>query len=135
MGSIGKRILDLRKQLNLSQKELAERTGITEATLSRYENNLREPKAEIITKISDVLECSTDYLLGRTDNKKDYTKCNNSKTIVYKKMEEKIMERLSDEGIIEKNQPINQYIADKVVKYGIEATIEILKLEKDKVEK
>lgn len=67
MQSIGDRILTIRKELNMSQKELADKAGITEATLSRYENNLREPKAEIIGKIAIVLGVSTDYLLGRTD--------------------------------------------------------------------
>lgn len=140
MANIGERILELRKQFNLSQKELAERTGITEASLSRYENNLREPKAEIITRISEVLECSTDYLLGRTNNKKDYTKSDtnlfndNFKSNGYKEIEGKIEERLLDEGIIKENEPITQDMFDKVLKYGIEATIEILKLEK-KLEK
>ncbi len=136
MASIGERILGLRKELNLSQKELAEKTGITEASLSRYENNLREPKAEIITKISEVLGCSTDYLLGRTDNKKDYTKCASNlgkdtyRYSAYKEVEEKIMERLIDEGVITKGEPIPQDMFDKVLEYGIEATIEILKLKK-----
>ncbi|MBU5313117.1 helix-turn-helix domain-containing protein [Tissierella carlieri] len=140
MASIGERILELRKQFNLSQKELAEKTGITEASLSRYENNLREPKAEIITRISEVLECSTDYLLGRTNNKKDYTKSDtnlfndNFKSKGYNEIEEKIRERLLNEGIIDKNEPITKDMLDKVLKYGIEATIEILKLEK-KLEK
>ena len=67
---IGFRIVRRRKQLNISQKELASRTGITEATLSRYENNIREPKAEIIAKLANVLNTSTDYLLCNT-NKPD----------------------------------------------------------------
>ncbi|WP_169832969.1 helix-turn-helix domain-containing protein [Geosporobacter ferrireducens] len=37
--------------------------------MSRHENNLREPKAEIVTKISRALGCSTDYLLGSIDVK------------------------------------------------------------------
>ena len=136
MASIGERILGLRKELNLSQKELAEKTGITEASLSRYENNLREPKAEIITRISEVLGCSTDYLLGRTDNKKDYTKSASNlgndiyKYSAYKEVEEKIMERLIDESVITKGEPIPEDMFDKVLEYGIEATMEILKLKK-----
>ena len=69
MESLGKRISNIRKELNLNQKELAEKCGITEATLSRYENDLREPKSEAIVKIANALNVTTDYLLGRTDER------------------------------------------------------------------
>ena len=36
--------------------------------MSRYENNLREPKAEIINRIALALNTTTDYLLGRSNN-------------------------------------------------------------------
>lgn len=74
MQSIGDRILLLRREFNISQKTLAELAGVTEASLSRYENNLREPRAEIIGRIASVLDVTTDYLLGRTDvrNPHDY---------------------------------------------------------------
>lgn len=68
MKSIGERIKALRDSLDLRQKDLADKAGITEATLSRYENNLREPKGEIVSKLAKALNVSTDYLLGSTDN-------------------------------------------------------------------
>lgn len=66
--SIGYRILNLRKKKLLTQKELAVKVNVTEATLSRYENNLREPKGEIINRIALALNTTTDYLLGRSNN-------------------------------------------------------------------
>ncbi|HAU5069019.1 TPA: helix-turn-helix transcriptional regulator [Clostridioides difficile] len=68
MESLGDRIANLRKELDINQKELATKVGITEASLSRYENNLREPKSEIIVRLAKALETSTDYLLGINDN-------------------------------------------------------------------
>ncbi|AVD34750.1 helix-turn-helix domain-containing protein [Clostridioides difficile] len=68
MESLGDRIANLRKELDINQKELATKVGITEASLSRYENNLREPKSEIIVRLAKALETSTDYLLGVNDN-------------------------------------------------------------------
>ncbi|RKL63075.1 XRE family transcriptional regulator [Thermoanaerobacteraceae bacterium SP2] len=53
----------------MTQKQLAELIGTTEASLSRYENNLREPKAEIISKLAKTLGVSTDYLLGKSEDK------------------------------------------------------------------
>lgn len=67
---IGEKILMLREEKDMKQKELAELVGITEATLSRYENGKREPKSEIVSRIAKVLNVSTDYLLGRTSEQK-----------------------------------------------------------------
>lgn len=138
MSSIGDRILGLRKELNLSQKELAENVGITEASLSRYENNLREPRAEIIIRLADALNCSTDYLLGKTDVKDDIPLPNGKlykDSIEYrnfKEIENRVLKRLIDENIIEEKEPLSQEALDKIIKYGIDAAVEILKLKKDK---
>ncbi|EQF24628.1 helix-turn-helix family protein [Clostridioides difficile CD160] len=70
MESLGDRIANLRKELDINQKELATKVGITEASLSRYENNLREPKSEIIVRLAKVLKTSTDYLLGVNESTK-----------------------------------------------------------------
>lgn len=74
MKTIGEKLLILREERNLKQKELAELAGITEATLSRYENGKREPKGEIISRLAKVLNVTTDYLLNDEDcNKKTDT--------------------------------------------------------------
>ena len=63
MKTIGEKIQLLREEKNMNQKELAELVGITEATLSRYENNKREPKGLLLAKLAKTLDVSTDYLL------------------------------------------------------------------------
>lgn len=70
MKTIGEKIQILREELNLNQRELADLVGITEATLSRYENNKREPKGLILAKLAKTLNVSTDYLLDDTLTKK-----------------------------------------------------------------
>lgn len=138
MASIGDRILNLRKELNLNQKELAEKVGITEASLSRYENNLREPKAEIIIRLSNALNCSTDYLLGKTNIRNETILPNEKlykKSIEYrnfKEIENRVLKKLIDENIMEEKEPLSQEALDKIIKYGIDAAVEILKLKKDK---
>lgn len=67
MNTIGERIRALREDADMSQKELAQNSEITEATLSRYENDLREPKASVLIRLATELNTSTDFLLGRTD--------------------------------------------------------------------
>lgn len=67
MNTIGERIVFLREELDMSQKELAYTIGIAPTSLSRYENNLYEPKAEIILRLSTALHTTSDFLLGLTD--------------------------------------------------------------------
>ncbi len=56
----------LRKSKSMTQKELAQALGISRATVAKYEAGLRTPNMDMIMKLSDVLGCTTDYLLGRT---------------------------------------------------------------------
>lgn len=71
METIGDRILSLRENLDMKQKKLADKVGITEATLSRYENNKREPRGAIVAKLAMALNVSTDYLLSGIYIEKD----------------------------------------------------------------
>lgn len=61
---MGLKISALLKQQNLSQKELAEKIDVTEATLSRYITGTREPKPEVLANIATALHTTSDYLLG-----------------------------------------------------------------------
>ena len=67
MKSLGERIVFLREEHDISQKELAITVQITAATLSRYENNLSEPNAAILCRLADALNTSVDFLLGLCD--------------------------------------------------------------------
>lgn len=66
--SLGTRLVNLRTDKHLTQKVIAEKAGITKAMLSKYENNINVPRADILGKLADILETSTDYLLCRTND-------------------------------------------------------------------
>ena len=66
MTTIGERIVYMRDEREISQKELAARLQITAATLSRYENNIYEPKVEVLKDMCVILETTSDFLLGFT---------------------------------------------------------------------
>ena len=51
--SIGSGIKNLRKNKNISRKELAEKLDIQYQTLANYENDNREPNSEILIKIAN----------------------------------------------------------------------------------
>ena len=60
------RIQNLIKEKGLTQKEVLNNCGINENTLKRMTDN-KGMSSFYLAKIADYLECSVDYLLGRTD--------------------------------------------------------------------
>ncbi len=62
--SIGERIKIIREQLNLKQKDLAEKLGTTQAAISRYEKNERSPDAVLLEKLVQSLDINPTWLLG-----------------------------------------------------------------------
>lgn len=68
MDTLGKRILKLLNEKNLTQKELAKIVGTTEVSIGRYINDKREPNATMLASIASALSVTTDYLLGRSSN-------------------------------------------------------------------
>lgn len=65
-----KNLRNARKNNSLTMKELGQKIGVSESTISLYENGKRQPDNETIIKLSNILNCSTDYLLGIDENKK-----------------------------------------------------------------
>lgn len=65
--SIGNHIAYKCKEQKLSQKQLAEMTGLTEAGISRYISGQRLPRLDILLRIAEALHCSLDYLLYGVD--------------------------------------------------------------------
>lgn len=61
------RLRSLRNSKGLSQKTIAEAMGITETGYQNYEVGRRLPTFEKLLAICNTLDCSADYLLGRTD--------------------------------------------------------------------
>lgn len=64
------RIRNLREKNNISREEFAKKIDVSYAALSKYETGKRQPDYETLQKIADYFDVSTDYLLGRAENKK-----------------------------------------------------------------
>lgn len=67
VNNLGARIKELRAAKSLSQAELANKLGVMQHTVSKYENNVKRPSFEVLILLADVFDVSTDYLLGRTE--------------------------------------------------------------------
>ena len=62
--TIGQRIKKILDNQGMTQKELAEKAGVTELAISRYVHDERIPQTLILIDICDTLHVSSDYLLG-----------------------------------------------------------------------
>ena len=51
----------------LTQRQMAEKLGISQPSYIRYENGTSEPTMENLVKIADILDVSIDYMLGRKE--------------------------------------------------------------------
>lgn len=67
------RIKDLRKEMKYSQQELGDAIGVTKVSICGYENGTRTPSLDTFVMLADLFETSTDYLLGRTDERNNET--------------------------------------------------------------
>lgn len=61
---IGDQIRILRTENNMTQKELAQKVGLTPKMISFYENAERTPPIDIVTKLVSIFNTTSDYLLG-----------------------------------------------------------------------
>ena len=68
MSTISERMESLAKLKRLSQKEIAQRAGVTESAVSYYMSGTRTPQSAILARIATALSTTVDYLLCKTDN-------------------------------------------------------------------
>ena len=61
------RIYELRKELKMSQSDLAKKIGVTQKAIDFWEKQINEPKASYIIALSNFFGVSSDYLLGIED--------------------------------------------------------------------
>lgn len=66
------RIRELRKNLNMSQEALAEIISTTQQAVSRMENHAYDVPSDLLIKMANFFNVTTDYILGVSDVKRDY---------------------------------------------------------------
>lgn len=108
MDTLGSRLKHLREENGFTLEYVATHLNTTKTSIARYEKNDREPKSEMISSLADFYNVSTDYLLGRTDERnvnKEKPKLDPSiKTIAAHRIGD--IEDLDDDAI----EKINEYI-------------------------
>ena len=62
---ISQLIKNRRKQLAITQTELAKQSSLTPAAISQFESGTRKPSFDTLSNLADALKVTTDYLLGK----------------------------------------------------------------------
>ena len=64
------RIKKLREENGITQEDLAKRLDMSKGIISLYEKDERKPSLEVLVKLSEIFDCSIDYLICKTDIRK-----------------------------------------------------------------
>lgn len=70
--TIGQRLRELRIKKKMTAIELSQQMSVDKSTISKWESDNRSPDAESLKKLAEVLNVSTDYLLGKTDDPRPF---------------------------------------------------------------
>ena len=76
-----KAVLDRRKELGLTQEELARRVGTSKQMVSKYELGQRSPKVTMANAFAEALETTLDELLGVENESEEIENSNEPKTL------------------------------------------------------
>ena len=113
--NIGEKIEKIRKEKNLSQKELAKIVNASQKTISNIENGTNEPKIGVIIEMCNKLNISADWLLLGKENTK-ISKEEENLLNIYRKMNNNNKGRLVGraEAILEEQEE-NDNITERVI--------------------
>ena len=68
--TFAERLVQLRKENNITQKQLAKELSVSEVGVQNYEGERRKPAFDVLIALADYFNVSLDYLVGRSDNPK-----------------------------------------------------------------
>ena len=66
INGLPEKLRKLRTESGMSQKQAAERLGLSPSVVSGYETGERTPSAEVLLAVSYLFHCGVDYRLGRS---------------------------------------------------------------------
>lgn len=61
------RIKILREEFEYTQQDLANKLDCSKSVIGLYESETRKPSLEILVRLSEIFDCSIDYILCKTD--------------------------------------------------------------------
>ena len=67
--NLSARLKQLRQEKHLKQEQVALLVGVTKSSVSSWELDMRQPSYAALIRLADLYRVSTDYLLGREDQR------------------------------------------------------------------
>lgn len=101
----GDKLRKLRTDRKLLQEELGKKVGVSASTIGMYEQNRREPDNNILKKIADYFNVSTDYLLDHSVKESELEDINNFKNLLIKN------------GFMTENEDLTEEQIDKIFNF------------------
>lgn len=116
----------LRKQHNLSQKEIGNIFHASQNTVSQWENGTRKPSYDIIQEIADYFDVSVDYLLGRQEQLPELN--SKDKREIQEILDDTEQQLLSQDGLMFDGSPATDEDVQKII-MAMQMGMEMIKKE------
>ena len=114
--SVGERIIELRKQQNISQGDLAKALDVSRQAVSKWENGLTSPDTVRLIQLADLLDTDVEYLAtGRRSYGRRPPRVITTIETVEKVIEKPVYIEKVVENTVEK--PVVRYVEKPVVQY------------------
>lgn len=65
-------LFEMMSKLKITHQQLSDNIGVSVGNISDWKSGRSSPNIKVLPKIADYLDCSVDYLLGRTENPKSH---------------------------------------------------------------
>ncbi len=117
------RIRELRKQKDLTMKQLGEIIGVAESTISQYETGKRQPDNETLLQLGEFFDVTLEYLLCAENEKRT--------PLTQEQGERIIQSALKDTGLLDENGSLSE-AGEKTVSEFLRSNAQILKQLLDK---
>ena len=104
------RIKVLRAEMNMRQVDLAKHLKVGQSTLSGWENGAYEVDNDNLYKMADLFDCSIDYLLGRSTDRRAirYSLTNKEEKDIAKDLERMLADLESNEALAFNGEPMDE---------------------------
>lgn len=107
----GIRLKELRKSHGYTQKELADILGVSSSSIGMYEQGRREPENSLLTKLCEVLDTTSDFLIGLENDKDKQEKSQEVGDVI----DDFTNMLLSQHGLMFNGQPMTEQDREKIV--------------------
>ena len=95
--TLGEKLSKLRKENNYTQEQLADILGVSRQAISKWESNITYPETDKLIRMSELFDCSLDYLLKDAEETDRNNQSNSNEEILF--FRKRLRERKSEKTV------------------------------------